>query len=73
MAKHVHTTPRPLKAAPYRSDPMPDEVMDIMNRIGARLEARAAERTAHTARTKTRAELRTGAVVDLAAFRRARA
>ena len=73
MADHVHTMPtrQPPEAAAYRSDPMPETVMDIMNRIGMRLETRAAERSAHAARTspQTRAELRTRPLIDLAAYR----
>ena len=73
MAEHVHTTPtpRPPKAAAYRSDPMPETVMDIMNRIGELLEARDAKRRARGVRTspQTRAELRTRPLIDLAAYR----
>lgn len=77
MAEHVHTTPnrQPPKAAAYRSDPMPETALQILVATAAWLDARGDVRSAHAVRTgrQTRAELRTKAVIDLAAYREARA
>ena len=71
MARHVHTTPnaQPPKAAAYRSAPMPETALQMMMATAAWLDAKAAEHVRTS--LQTRAELRTRAVVGLAAYRRA--
>ena len=73
MAEHVHTTPtpRPPKAAAYRSDPMPETAIQFLTATAAWLDARDAERVRTS--LQTRSELRTRVVVSLAAYRSASA
>ena len=71
MTRTVADPTRPKPPAAYRNDPMPETALDILTRIGAMLDARDAERVRTS--LPTRAELRTKPLIDLSAYRGARA